>query len=62
MNAKAADCARRYRDDKGLTPMKAIVEDYIFEQGGSFDGIMKVLSDNPDQWKTANQTRHKDDN
>jgi hypothetical protein len=62
MNAKAADCARRYRDDKGLTPMKAIVEDYIFEQGGSFDGIMKVLSDNPDQWKTADQTRHKDDN
>jgi hypothetical protein len=62
MNAKAADCARRYRDDKGLTPMKAIVEDYIFERGGSFDGIMKVLSDNPDQWKTADQTRHKDDN
>ena len=53
MNTRAADCARRYREDKGRTPMKTVVEDYVDQHGGSFDTIMRVLNDNPDQWKTT---------
>lgn len=51
MNIKAIDCCRRYKADKGRTPMKVIVEDYIEEHGGSFGSIMRTLNDNPDQWK-----------
>lgn len=51
MNTKSVDCARRYKADKGQTPMKTIIEDYVDEVGGSFESIMRTLNDNPDQWK-----------
>jgi len=51
MNTRAADCARLYRGDKGQTPLKTIVDDYVSEHGGSAVSIMRVLNDNPDQWK-----------
>jgi hypothetical protein len=38
--------------------MKTIVEEYIEEFGGSFDYIMRVLADNPNEWKpTRKKTR-----
>lgn len=56
MNARAADCARRYRQDNGKTPLKTIVDDYVHEFGGSVATIMRVLNDNPDQWKDDTKT------
>lgn len=56
MNTKASDCARRYREDNGQTPMKTVVEDYVAEQGGSFNSIMRILNDNPGQWKDDTDT------
>lgn len=51
MSTAAADCARLYRADQGKTPMNAIIEDYVTEFGGSIAYIMRILNDNPDQWK-----------
>lgn len=57
INFAAVDCCRRYKTDKGRTPMKTIVEDYIEERKergekcGTFNSIMRVLNDNPEQWK-----------
>lgn len=51
MNARGADCARLWKRDKGQTPMKTIVEDYVNKHGGSALSIMRTLNDNPDQWK-----------
>lgn len=51
MNTKAADCARLYRADRGQTPMNTIVQDYIDKNGGSFASIIRILNDNPHQWK-----------
>jgi len=31
--------------------MNAVVSEYVDEHGGSVDGIMRRLNDNPDQWK-----------
>jgi len=56
MNAKAADCARLYRADKGKTPLKTIVEDYVDKYGGSESYLMRILNDNPDQWKGDTDT------
>ncbi|QDT02220.1 hypothetical protein K227x_05920 [Rubripirellula lacrimiformis] len=53
MNAAAADCARRYKADKGRTPLKHVIAEYVDEQGGSITSIHRVLNDNPDQWKTT---------
>ena len=51
MNTAAADCARIYRKRKGEDTMKSVVEDYVAERGGCESSIMRVLNDNPDQWK-----------
>lgn len=56
MNTKAADCARLYRADKGKTPLKTIVEDYAAKHGVKESSIMRILSDNPDQWKDDTDT------
>jgi len=56
MNAKSADCARLYRANKGKTPLKTIVEDYVDKYGGSVDSIIRILNDNPDQWKGDTDT------
>lgn len=56
MNAAAADCARRYRADSGQFPMKSVVEDYVAERGGSVATLMRILNDNPDQWKDDHGT------
>jgi len=54
MNAPATDCARIYRkamsSGENIT-MKAVVEQYVTENEGSADSIMRTLNDNPDQWK-----------
>jgi hypothetical protein len=51
MNVAAADCARIYRADKGQIPMKTVVADYVEQHGGRASSILKILNDNPDQWK-----------
>ncbi|MDV6034397.1 MAG: hypothetical protein F9B45_30755 [Phycisphaera sp. RhM] len=51
MNARSADCARIYRSRSGQDTMKSVVEDYVQENGGSVNSIMRTLNDNPDQWK-----------
>lgn len=56
MNTKAADCARRYRADTLETTLKTIVEDYVETHGGSIASIMRILNDNPDQWKRDTDT------
>lgn len=56
MNTLAADCARLYRADKGKTPLKTVVEDYVDKHGGSIDSIIRTLNDNPDQWKRDTDT------
>jgi hypothetical protein len=55
MNTRAIDCCRRYKADNLNFPMKTIVSDYVAEHGGSFDSIMRVLNDNPEQWKKDNK-------
>ncbi|MFN7877838.1 MAG: hypothetical protein ACK5PB_21145 [Pirellula sp.] len=59
MNYKAEQCAKRYKSDKGKTPMKTIVEEYVDEFGGSVHSILKVLTDNPTTWKTTVKTTRK---
>ena len=56
MNAAAADCARRYRAEGGQFPMKTVVEDYVAEHGGSVASLMRILNDNPGQWKDDTNT------
>jgi hypothetical protein len=55
MTKEAATCADLYRKAKRSDPdtsMKDVVSDYTKENGGSKTYIMRVLNDNPDQWKT----------
>jgi hypothetical protein len=55
MNRAAADCARRFKAERRRDPtisMKQVIKEYVAEQGGSLDTIMRILNDNPDQWKT----------
>jgi hypothetical protein len=67
MNAHAARCAHRFREAKRRDPgtrMRQIVDDYAAEKGKSAKTIMRILNDNPDQWKydkKATKTRPKDD-
>ena len=57
MNAAAIDCCRRFKAENGSFPMKTIVDDYVSETGNStFDSIMRVLNDNPEQWKGDTKT------
>lgn len=56
MNAAAADCARRYRAEGGIFPMKTVVGDYVAEHGGSVASLMRILNDNPGQWKDDTNT------
>ena len=60
MNIHAFSCARRYkkrRQQGEFGPMKQVVCDYVREQGGgSVDSIMRILNDNPDQWKDDTKT------
>jgi hypothetical protein len=51
MTAQAVECVKRYRTDPLKLPMKSIVEDYAEEKGKSASSIMRVLNDNPEQWK-----------
>lgn len=54
MNTEATDCARIFRekDRKGENPrMKTVVKEYVDSNGGSVESIIRVLNDNPDQWK-----------
>lgn len=56
MNTPAADCARIYRQNGGDFPMKTVIEHYVAKNGGKFSSIMRVLNDNPDQWKDDTDT------
>lgn len=57
MTRAAADCARIFRNQKGLAlPLKTVVEDYVAKHGGSTSNIIRILNDNPEAWKDA--TRH----
>jgi hypothetical protein len=52
MNKQAIDCCRLFKADRLNLPMKTIVEDYVEKNGsGSVQSIMRVLNDNPEQWK-----------
>lgn len=59
MTVDAQECAKQYKSDKGKTPMKTIVEEYVDEYGGSFEYIRRVLADNPNEWKTRRKTTRK---
>ena len=59
MNSPAQRCATEYRRlmKSGEQPtMKQVVADYVEENCGSEDGIMRILNDNPDQWKDNTKT------
>ena len=54
MKRAAADCARLFKKAKKIdsgTRMKHVVAEYVEKHGGSAQTIMRVLNDNPDQWK-----------
>lgn len=55
MTKEAADCAKRYKKARKADPtiaLKDVVSDHVEETGnGSVGYILRVLSDNPDQWK-----------
>jgi hypothetical protein len=53
MTTAAVDCVRLYKAGKKedtKTTMQDIVETYVASNGGSVSSILKILSDNPDQW------------
>jgi hypothetical protein len=57
MTAPAADCARRFKKAKKIDPstrMQQIVDEYVSEKGGSVSYILRVLNDNPGQWRETN--------
>lgn len=54
MNADAACCARLFKQRRRTddsTKMKHVVEEYADEHDKSSSSIIRVLNDNPDQWK-----------
>lgn len=54
MNTPATACANRYRQAIKSEPeitMQAIVAEYVEEHSGSAKYILRVLSDNPTQWR-----------
>ena len=54
MNRAATDCARQFKKERKSDPavaMKQIISDYVDKNGGSAATIMRILNDNPDQWK-----------
>ncbi len=54
MTTEARDICRRYKAKKKAgkkTTLKAVILDYIGEQGGSFSSLKKILSENPQEWK-----------
>ena len=56
MNKPASVCAMKYRRASARgeqVPIKSIVDEYVTENGGSAHSIMRVLNDNPDQWKNT---------
>jgi hypothetical protein len=54
MNTAAVACAKEYRT-RARTPdkltLEQVVTSYVEKHGGSVKSILRVLSDNPDQWK-----------
>jgi hypothetical protein len=55
MTREAADCARLYREQRLIddsVKMRQIVANYAEKHGKSPTYIMRVLNNNPDQWKT----------
>ncbi|MFH1922717.1 MAG: hypothetical protein ABIP48_22870, partial [Planctomycetota bacterium] len=64
MNREASDCARRYKAAKrkdSSTTMKSVVDNYVTEVGGSASSILRVLNDNPDQWKAGGKNDTEND-
>ena len=56
MTKEATACAKLYRRKKQSDPdtaMKAVISEYVEENSGSALYIMRVLNDNPDQWKES---------
>ena len=56
MTKEATACSKQYRKAKQSDPdtaMKAVISEYVKENGGSGPYIMRVLNDNPDQWKDS---------
>jgi hypothetical protein len=70
MNRAALDCARRFKAERRKDPtisMSDVVKEYVGERGGSAESIVRILNDNPDQWKpqesrkSTTKKRPKDD-
>jgi hypothetical protein len=60
MNRAAADCARRFKAERRRDPtisMRGVIKEYVAEQGGSVESIMRILNDNPGQWKPQEKSR-----
>lgn len=54
MTVEATDCARIYREARkrdDTAKMSQIADDYAEQHGKKASYILRVLSDNPDQWK-----------
>ncbi len=54
MTTAAVDCARLYKTKKkedSTTTVKSVVEDYVVDNDGSVDSIIRTLNDNPEQWR-----------
>jgi hypothetical protein len=61
LTENATRCIRNYNDAKAngrKTPMKQIVSAVVAETGDSKTGLMRILNDHPELWKTAKR-RHK---
>jgi hypothetical protein len=62
MTKEARACAREYKRRLAIgekTPLKAIVSDYVDEYGGSESSILRILQDNPQEWKSPRKTDKK---